>query len=77
MRREGNIVYLSKRNLLALLHKVDIPGSLKTIVSRDGFAVVAEPDDTHYAGREEPPGPMHPQTETFIEEGQATATERE
>ena len=70
------IVTLSKRNLLALLQKVDDPCSGRTLTSgnayRDGtpvedalLLVRCEPDAAHYADRL-PPGPMHPKTEAFI-----------
>ena len=72
-------VTLSRRNLLALLHKLDMPGSLRAFYNTDveidgvyatGFAfrVSAEDDDEHYAQRPGPPGPMIPATETFIRE---------
>lgn len=66
------IVVLSKRNLLALLAKVDDTDSAKTII-RDcrgefdgGMALVlqVEPDEVHYKDRK--PGLMHPKTEGFI-----------
>lgn len=71
------VVTLSKRNLLALLQKVDDPLSARMLVSGhvylqggllDGIELVVrcEPDDKHYAEREAP-GPMHPLTESFIE----------
>lgn len=71
---EANIIeiILSKRNLLALLTKLEREESKKTIMTNnfydgegneiDGMVVVtAEKDDVHYEGRE--PGPMHPETE--------------
>lgn len=71
------VVTLSRRNLLALLHKVDWPGSARTIVNNDcywnglpidGLTLVlrVEDDDEHYRRRAEPPGHMHPRTEVFI-----------
>lgn len=70
-------VALSRRNLLSLLHKLDMEGSARTLVTNDvsddrGLAgilmlrVVAEDDDEHYGGRDHPPGEMHPQTEAFL-----------
>lgn len=62
------IVTLSRRNLLALLHKLDMPGSAHTIWRDDGemlLVVVAQDDEEHYADRE-PPGLMHLDTEYFI-----------
>lgn len=64
-------VVLSRRNLLAFLHKLDMPGSARTIQSNDapeGFMlrVRCEDDDEHYGRRPFPPGPMHPDTEEFI-----------
>lgn len=69
-------VTLSRRNLLALLHKLDWPLSHRRLESSnaymDGreislsFAVCAEDDDAHYDDRTEPAGAMHPLTESFI-----------
>jgi AMMECR1 domain-containing protein len=75
---EGTVfVALSRRNLLALLSKLDWPESARTIVNsdcyRDGrpvddvvLVLRAEDDDEHYARRADPPGLMHPVTEVFI-----------
>jgi hypothetical protein len=61
------IITLSKRNLLSLLHKLEMPGSHCTIVKPDGTIVVVESDEVHYADRPEgSPGPMHPDTEAFV-----------
>ncbi len=60
-------VTLSRRNLLALLAKLDEPGSLRTIIRDCGDLVLvvrAEDDAVHYAERE--PGPMTPTTEAGI-----------
>lgn len=64
-------VVLSRRNLLALLLKLDEPESFRRIESNDcpngwRVAVLAEDDDEHYGARPVPPGPMHPATEAFI-----------
>jgi len=64
-------VTLSRRNLLALLQKLEMSGSARTLVSDDcpaGLELVvrAEDDDEHYRRRDLPPGPMHPRTESFI-----------
>jgi hypothetical protein len=71
----GFRVTLSKRNLLALLSKLDWPESKRTLVAgvtpRDdnprGFmvAVSAESDEEHYRDRIAP-GEMHPRTEAAI-----------
>ena len=60
-------ITLSRRNLLSLLHKLDMPGSARELIgpNRD-FSVCAEDDKEHYANRL-PAGRMHPQTEKFIE----------
>ena len=58
-------IILSRRNLLALLHKLEMEGSARTII-HTGWKVVVEEDGVHYIGRPEPPGPMHPSTEEFI-----------
>ena len=60
-------VTLSKRNLLALLHKLEMEGSAWTLVT-EGLIVRCESDETHYADRDVPPGQMHPQTEAFLKE---------
>jgi hypothetical protein len=63
------IVRLSKRNLLALLDKVDRPESVATIYKRcDGVivSVCAELDDKHYEGRTA--GRMERGTEARIQE---------
>ena len=57
-----SMVTLSRRNLLTLLAKLEIPGSSRTIIKPDGTYVIAEPDELHYQGRV-PPGPMTPETE--------------
>lgn len=60
-------VTLSRRNLLALLTKLDWPVSARTIERDFGdfvLAVTAEEDADHY--RDRSPGPMHPQTERDI-----------
>jgi hypothetical protein len=59
-------ITLSRRNLLTLLHKLEMPGSSCTIVKPGGFVVHAEPDEVHYKDRPEGPGPMHPETEQFV-----------
>lgn len=70
-------VVLSRRNLLSMLHKLDFPGSARTIFSEgagiDGTLILkAEDDDEHYnhPNREAKGyvGPMHPDTEAFIRE---------
>lgn len=79
------VVTLSRRNLLALLHKLSIAGSARTLASRDAYRdgelvddvqllVRCERDDAHYGSRGFPAGPMHPQTETFIARFEAAAT---
>lgn len=66
---EGAIVevVLSEANLLALLHKLRMPDSGRTIYKRiDGRMVFirVENDHEHYQGEER--GEMHPETEAFI-----------
>lgn len=67
-------VTLSKRNLLALLAKVDDPSSARTIwceyESMDTWKplyMTVETDEEHYADRPGP-GRMHPKAEAFIAE---------
>ena len=61
-------VTLSRRNLLTLLSKLDQRDSRRMITRRceDGtqLYVRVEPDEEHYTERE--PGPMSPESETFI-----------
>jgi hypothetical protein len=66
-------VVLSRRNLLALLAKLDgAPnGSAMAIMGgadAPGCIVRAEEDDVHYGDRPEGPGPMHPDTEDRIQD---------
>lgn len=59
------VIALSRRNLLSLLHKLDMPGSQRTLVAHEGtFVVTVQDDDEHYKGREA--GPVHPETEAFV-----------
>lgn len=66
----GTRVVLSRRNLLALLTKLDIQGSMRTIYTEglygEPFMVSSEENDVHYGGRAVPPGEMHPLTESTI-----------
>ncbi len=70
------LVRLSRRNVLALLSKLEQPGSARMIVQRGAYvygvphedlilAVHVEPDEVHYANRV-PPGQTSPETEAFI-----------
>ena len=72
------VVVLSQRNLLSLLHKLEMPGSARTLVCGDNrindepvhapiLVVQVEADVEHYGARLEPAGPMHPATESFVE----------
>lgn len=65
----GNLI-LSRRNLLALLHKLDKPGSHRQIVkktSKEFISVMAEEDAEHYAQTDLPiPGIMTEDTEVYI-----------
>ena len=64
-------VYLSRRNLLTLLNKLDRAGSKATIIKYDTThkeypcssvtVVIAVEDNEYYTDRE--PGPMHPKDE--------------
>lgn len=76
-------VVLSRRNLLALIHKLDMPGSARTLVGRHTLAdgaqtaapaliVKVEGDEEHYAKRAAGPGEMHPETEEFIADADDT-----
>jgi hypothetical protein len=71
------VVTLSRRNLLTLLHKLDMRGSARTLTNGDCYlnfvptdlltlVLRAEDDDAHYGERREPPGPLHPASEGFV-----------
>jgi hypothetical protein len=66
-------ITLSKRNLLALVHKLDMEGSNRTLDWQDWdglrLTVHCEPDGVHYMDRE--PGTMHPLSEEFIQNHEA------
>lgn len=62
-------ITLSKRNLLALLHKVDDPTSLAQICITNNhcdLSVAVESDDIHYTRPQGGPGRMVEPTEEFI-----------
>jgi hypothetical protein len=74
-------VVLSRRNVLSLLHKLEMPGSARTLTGADNYVngepvddlllvVQVEEDAPHYGSRLAPPGPMHPLTEAFCGEHQ-------
>jgi hypothetical protein len=76
---DGGTVFvtLSKRNLLALLSKVDDETSAKTLnraadpqnpEGEPTLFVVAEPDDTHYSDRDYGPGIVRSKDEKFVQE---------
>ena len=64
------VLVLSRRNLLSLLQKLDMPDSTRTLAEQDNkFLVIAEDDDAHYAHESRegaPPGKVHPLTEAYI-----------
>jgi len=64
-------IILSRRNLLAMLHKLEMPGSSRTIVKPvlgGNVCISVETDKEHYEDRKRGPGLMHPETEAFISE---------
>lgn len=64
-------VTLSRRNLLTLLHKLDMPDSHRTIrrLTDDNLAVwVTAEDDAEHYGTVRTPGPVHPSSEAFVAE---------
>jgi hypothetical protein len=65
------IVKLSRRNILTLLHKLEMDGSACSIIKPDDTVVMVEPDEIHYEGRENGPGVMHPETEQFVADMEA------
>ena len=73
MRRDPDgAIVLSRRNLLALLAKLDQPGSARTIMGGmacegvEGLMIRSEDDAAHYADRA--PGPMVQETELRMRE---------
>ena len=69
-------VVLSRRNLLSLLHKLELPGSARTLSGGDAvepweLIVTAEDDKQHYRSLGRDPGVMHPYTEAFLREEEA------
>ena len=74
-------VYLSQRNLLALLSKlqglpVDSKKTLMLETEAGALLVTAESDEEHYLDRP-PPGPMHSLTEAGIARAQERRPSRE
>jgi hypothetical protein len=76
--RTDVVVTLSRRNLLSLLHKLEMRGSRRTIANNDAYVdgvaaaglllvLQAEDDESHYGARIAPPGPVHPATQRFID----------
>lgn len=73
-------VTLSRRNLLTLLHKLDMPGSARRIENNvvyvDGelndeimLVLCCEDDEEHYADPDRlggPAGRMHPESEAYV-----------
>jgi hypothetical protein len=72
-------VTLSRRNLLTLLHKLELPRPLRNLENGDCWIngeqapypqvqldLRGEEDAEHYGRRGFPPGPMSPDTEAFI-----------
>lgn len=60
-------VELTRRNLRALLAKLDESDSTHTLIDpKQQVAVTAVEDDEHYADR--PPGKLHPETEAALAE---------
>ena len=74
------VVTLSRRNLMALLHKLEMPGSARTLMTDydcpEGWSLIVRSESTedHYASRVEP-GPVHPASETFMNLGDGNKPE--
>lgn len=68
-------IVLSRRNLLALLSKLDEPGSAATIIKPDGTVVQAAEDEAVYVDRVT--GQMHPNTELALENARLRADARD
>jgi hypothetical protein len=72
------VVTLSRRNLLGLLHALDLRGSARTLTKSDCYLSFAPTDrlrlvlraegDAHYRRRGESPSPVHPESEGFVRE---------
>ena len=63
----GIVVAVSRRNLLALVAKLDgFPKGSECAIHGDGVLLSAEENDVHYGERE--PGLMHPDTEEHIKD---------
>ncbi len=72
------IIELSQRNLLTLLHKLTVPGSAATLQkpTPDGYVMIhAVADEVAYKDRNA--GPMSPDTEQFVAEMKAFLALRE
>lgn len=72
-----NEIRLSRRNLMTLLHKLEMTGSERTIIKPCGdvdLVVIAEHDEDHYHDRRA--GRVHPDTEEFISEWEKWRTSR-
>jgi len=61
-------ITLSRRNLLSMLHKLEMTGSGRAIIKpagdTDEVMIHVATDEEVYADRL--PGPMHPETEKFV-----------
>lgn len=65
MKRTGNGVELTRRNLEVLLAKLDgNPPDSACTIEKDGFFVKAVENDEHYTDHQ--PGIMHPDTEAAL-----------
>ena len=73
------VVTVSRRNLLTLLHKLELPGSARMLPTTDCWldgeptepgewllVLHCEDGQQHYAGRESGPGAVHPHTEQLV-----------
>lgn len=74
-------VTISRRNLLALIHMLNVGHGYRVIANGDYYrngepvndlilVLRPEEDDPHYARRPEGPGPMRPDAEQFIANNQ-------
>ena len=65
-------VTLSRRNLLALLHKLEMPGSARTLMTDydcpEGWCLVVRSEAVVvlFCARAVFPGPLHPMSEIFV-----------
>lgn len=62
-------IILSRRNVLSLLSKLEMPNSARTLVKdSNGHSLIVEVEDDNIHYTDSLPGPMHPWTENWLKE---------